>query len=68
MVIRRRLDPQEACRRSKMELGMVEPAGHPKEEEYLSMYIEGSRYIRERIERTSKSDIERYMRRKRKGG
>lgn len=68
MVIRRRLNPQEACRRSKQELGMVEPAGHPKEEDYLSMYIEGSSYIRERIERTSKRDIERRMRRKRKGG
>ena len=68
MVIRRRLDPREALRRTKEDLGMVEPAGHPKEEDYLSMYIEGSSYIRERKERTSKSDIERYMRRKRKGG
>ena len=33
MVIRRRLDTREACRRSKEELGMVEPAGRPSEED-----------------------------------
>ena len=63
-MVRRKLTTKEACEKTKKERGMVEPAGHPKEEDLLKIRMAGAAYTHDRIVKTSKSEIERQRRKK----